>query len=99
MSIQIDSEERFSKAVKISDKINKSKMTEDELGKLYGLYKQSTLGNCNIEVCPNKITNYVGYKKWNYWIQCKGKNKNDAMNEYADLIIDIADKYGLKSSK
>lgn len=96
--MQLSTEERFNKAVKISDKINRENMTEADLGKMYGLYKQSMFGNCNISKCPNKITDYVNYKKWHNWSCLTGKSKESAMNEYADSIIDMVDKYGLKSA-
>lgn len=96
MSSNLTAEERFKKAVKIVDKINKTNITEDEQGKVYGLYKQSMIGNCNIATCPNKMIDYVGYKKWKYWTSFKDTDKTTAMNEYSDLVIDLADKYGLK---
>lgn len=89
-------EDRFNKAVKIINKMNSTKATEDELGKIYGLYKQSTVGNCNIKECPNKLLDYKAYKKWQNWKKYEGKSKTDAMNEYADFTIDMVDKYGLK---
>lgn len=94
----LSAEERFSKAVKISEKINKNKITEEELGKVYGLYKQSLFGDCDVKTCPNIAVDYIGYKKWHNWNNYRGKNKLNSMNEYADLIIDMADKYGLKEA-
>ena len=90
------SEDRFKSAIKLSEKVNSAKASDDELGKIYGLYKQSTIGNCNIPEAPNKLLDYKGYKKWNYWKKYEGKNKNDSMDEYADAIVDVHDKYGLK---
>jgi hypothetical protein len=34
-----------------------------------------------------------------YWSVFKGMDKTTAMNEYADAIIDMADKYGLVEAK
>ena len=94
---QLNSQERFEKAVKISSKINRTNVTDEEIGNVYGLYKQSLFGDCNIK-CPNKITDYKGHQKWQHWNFFKGKDKDSAMNEYTDLIIDMADKYGLKEA-
>ncbi len=95
-TLYLSAEQRFNKAIKLVDKINRTNNSEDDKGKIYGLYKQSTIGDCNIKTCPNMMTDYVGYRKWHYWNSFKGKDKISAMNEYADAIIDMADKYGLK---
>ena len=94
----LSAEERFKKAVKICDKINRKNNTDEDLGKIYGLYKQSTIGDCD-KKCPNMVTDYTGYKKWMCWSVFKGTDKTTAMNEYADAIIDMADKYGLVEAK
>lgn len=90
----LSTEERFKKAVKLSDKINRKNITDDEFGKIYGLYKQSTIGDCN-KKCPNIVLDYKEYKKWVCWNAFKGVEKTDAMNEYADTIIDMVDSHGL----
>lgn len=93
--LYLSAEERFNKAVKVANKINKKKITDQDLLKVYGLYKQSTIGNCNVKSSPNYLLDIKGYNKWHAWNNCKGKDKITAMNEYADLVIDTADKYGL----
>lgn len=97
-SLYLSAEERFNKAIKISDKINITNASNEDLGKMYGLYKQSTIGDCNIKTCPNKTMDPLGHGKWNNWNKFKGKDKISAMNEYADSIIDMVDKYGLKNA-
>ncbi|KAL0244592.1 hypothetical protein GEMRC1_008674 [Eukaryota sp. GEM-RC1] len=52
--------------------------------KLYGLYKQATVGD-NDTSKPSRL-NVTASKKWNAWNQCKGKGKQEAMQEYIDLV-------------
>lgn len=93
----LTAEDRFNKAVNIVNKTKKDSVSEDEKGKIYALYKQATEGDCK-DKCPNMITDYVGYRKWNYWMKQKGKDKMTAMNEYADFVIDMVEKYNLLNS-
>ena len=89
--------ERFTVACKMVKEINDENALDDEFGKLYGLYKQSTIGDCNIEK-PN-ILQIKECKKWNYWKKCKGLSKENAMNQYADYVVDLIDKYDMKCNK
>lgn len=89
-----DANERFEIACRLV-KTNKplvKNISDDELGKLYGLYKQSLIGDCNVTE-PNKLTNYKEYSKWKYWKKCGGLSKLESMNEYADFVLDMHDKY------
>lgn len=93
--LESDSNERFNVACRLV-KMNKSlakNMTDDELGQLYGLYKQSTIGKCDITTPPNKLTDYKEYSKWKYWKKYDGLSKSDSMNEYADFVLNMHDKY------
>lgn len=90
-----EANDRFKLAIKLVREINNTKAEDTELGTLYGLYKQSTVGDCNISK-PNKLLDYKGYKKWEYWKNYKGKSQEDSMTEYADYVVDLIDKYGLK---
>lgn len=91
-----ESQNRFDVAVRVVKNLNDSKLTNDEFGKLYGLYKQSLFGNCNIKEPPNKLLDLKGYKKWGCWKKYEGKSKNDAMNEYSDYVVELIDSHGLK---
>lgn len=91
---QINAVERFNVACNVAKSINDKKATEEEFGKLYGLYKQSTIGNCNIK--KPSMLDIKGSKKWQYWKNCEGMSKEESMNEYADFVVDLADKYGMK---
>jgi diazepam-binding inhibitor (GABA receptor modulating acyl-CoA-binding protein) len=52
--------------------------------KLYALYKQSTSGD-NDEKKPG-FGDMVGRAKWDAWNGLKGVSRDDAMQQYIDLI-------------
>jgi diazepam-binding inhibitor (GABA receptor modulating acyl-CoA-binding protein) len=52
--------------------------------KLYGLYKQATVGD-NTEQKPG-FGDMVGRAKWDAWNSLKGTSGDDAMQQYIDLI-------------
>ena len=55
--------------------------------KLYGLYKQSTIGDCNTK-CPGIFGGVRERYKWDAWNERKGMSKDDAMQEYIKLVND-----------
>lgn len=57
------------------------KLEHDDMKILYGLYKQSTIGDCNIQE-PNVILDYIGNGKWHAWNKCKTIEKEKAMKLY-----------------
>lgn len=65
-----------------------------ELLKLYALYKQSTIGDCNISQ-PSTL-NLKESAKWNAWNKIKGMSRVDAMNKYSDLVLLLLDTYKTK---
>ena len=52
--------------------------------KIYSLYKQSSEGD--VEGKRPGFTDMVGRAKYDAWAAVKGKSKDDAMQEYVDLI-------------
>jgi|APSaa5957512535_1039671.scaffolds.fasta_scaffold161820_2 diazepam-binding inhibitor (GABA receptor modulator, acyl-CoA-binding protein) len=56
----------------------------DTLLKLYGLYKQGTIG-LNTNPQPERIS-LRALAKWNSWNNEKNKSKITAMKEYIDLV-------------
>ena len=52
--------------------------------KIYALYKQSTEGE--VEGKRPGFTDMVGRAKYDAWAAVKGKSKDEAMQEYVDLI-------------
>ena len=88
-----DETKRFELSAKMIKMVKKSP-TNEEMLKLYGLYKQATIGDCNIAE-PNKLFNYKENTKWNSWNSQKGLTKLDAMSKYSDIAIKLIDKYGI----
>jgi diazepam-binding inhibitor (GABA receptor modulator, acyl-CoA-binding protein) len=76
--------EQFEKAVAESKQLP-SKPDNETLLKLYSLYKQSVDGDINIEP-PSNMFDFVGKAKYDAWESLKGKNSEDAMNEYIALV-------------
>ena len=67
----------------ISEKILLSKdlnIDDDDKLTLYGYYKQSTVGDCNISQ-PSFI-DYKGTAKYNAWKENEGMNEKIAMQRY-----------------
>lgn len=52
--------------------------------KLYGLYKQSTVGD-NTDAKPG-FSDMIGRAKWDAWNGFKGTSKDQAMQQYVDLV-------------
>lgn len=64
-----------------------SRLSNDDLGKIYGLYKQALFGDC-IESAP-WITSVVKYGKWKAWSGLKGLDKEKAKEQYIYFTRDI----------
>jgi len=67
--------------------------TNIEKGQLYGLYKQATIGNINIEK-PSNI-NIIAVQKWNEWNKCLDIDKRNAEIQYINLVNSLIQKYGI----
>ena len=76
--------DRFEKAVAES-KTLAVKPGNETLLQLYSLYKQATEGDVNTEP-PSNPFDFVNKAKHNAWSGLKGKSKEDAMQEYVDLV-------------
>jgi len=59
--------------------------SNDILLKIYGLYKQGSEGDVNIEK-PTNFFDMVGNAKYNAWSELKGISKDEAQQKYIDLI-------------
>ena len=75
-----------SRFVKYSNKIKNAdiEMNDNEKLELYGLYKQATVGNCNIE--KPSILKFTEYRKYNSWNDRIDMSKEDAMTLYIELV-------------
>lgn len=56
--------------------------------KMYGLYKQATVGD-NAEKKPG-FSDMVGRAKWDAWNGFKGTSSDDAMQQYVDLVESLS---------
>ena len=63
----------------------------DELLKLYGLYKQATEGD-NEGERPGGF-DFKAAAKYSSWLAFKGKSKSEAAELYIDLVEKLAEKY------
>ena len=61
--------------------------SDKDLLYLYGMYKQATVGNCNVEE-PSKF-NMKQYAKWNAWNMNKDIQKSVAMAFYIGKVDEI----------
>jgi acyl-CoA-binding protein len=76
-------EERFETAVKEVNKLPNKPQQEDLL-KLYGLYKRVTVGVCNIE--KPWTVQVEASLKWNAWNDVSPLTTNQAMTTYIMLV-------------
>ncbi len=59
--------------------------SNETLLQLYGLYKQSTEGDVNVDP-PSNPFDFVSRAKYDAWLNLRGKSKETAMKEYVELI-------------
>uniref|UniRef100_A0A834R2C7 Acyl-CoA-binding protein n=1 Tax=Sarcoptes scabiei TaxID=52283 RepID=A0A834R2C7_SARSC len=81
----------FDEAVKKVRHLNQ-RPTDGELLQIYGLYKQATIGDCNIE--RPSVLDPKGRSKWDQWNSLRGFSKEQASNSYVDCVQNLLQKYG-----
>jgi diazepam-binding inhibitor (GABA receptor modulator, acyl-CoA-binding protein) len=59
--------------------------SNENLLKLYSLFKQAVEGDVNIEKPANPF-DMVGNAKFNSWNKLKGTSKEDAMKQYIEFV-------------
>uniref|UniRef100_A0A3P9B753 Acyl-CoA-binding protein n=1 Tax=Maylandia zebra TaxID=106582 RepID=A0A3P9B753_9CICH len=74
-------------------KVLKQKPNQQEMGDLYGLYKQATVGDINTE--RPGFLDFTGKAKWDAWNARKGLSKEEAMAKYVALVEELKEKYGI----
>ena len=62
----------------------KREATNDEKTKLYGLFKQATVGDVN--VAQPYFFDVVGRAKWDAWNKRKGMSQDDAKKKYIKYV-------------
>ncbi|CAF2988760.1 unnamed protein product [Rotaria sp. Silwood2] len=77
------SQAAFDKAAEEVKNLSK-KPSDDELLKLYGLFKQATVGDTN--TAKPGMFDLKGKYKWEAWDANKGKSKETAQNEYVAFV-------------
>jgi diazepam-binding inhibitor (GABA receptor modulating acyl-CoA-binding protein) len=65
--------------------------SNEELLKLYGLYKQATEGD-NTGERPGGF-DFKAAAKYNSWLSLKGKSQEEATQEYIDFVGNLSEKY------
>jgi len=91
INLEVDSiGEAFQKAQAMLVKMSNLPSREDIM-KIYGLYKQSTVGDVNIERPGLFSFDLKAKAKYDAWAQMKGKSKDAAMREYIDLVIALVE--------
>jgi diazepam-binding inhibitor (GABA receptor modulating acyl-CoA-binding protein) len=79
MDLKVQFEEASAKSKSLPEQSN------DNLLKLYSLFKQATEGDVNIEK-PANMFDFKGIAKYNAWEELKGLTKDQAMQQYIDLV-------------
>ena len=79
--------EQFEQAV-ANSKILAEKPDNETLLKLYSLYKQATEGD-NDNEAPINMFDFVAKAKHNAWESLKGITKENAMQQYIDLVANL----------
>lgn len=83
-------EEEFEKALKRSKELTK-RPSNEELLKLYALYKQATEGDNN-EARPGGF-DFKAIAKHDAWAGLKGKSSDEAKDEYITFVNDLESRY------
>tara|TARA_Y100000114_G_C11675760_1_gene286096 strand:+ start:324 stop:590 length:267 start_codon:yes stop_codon:yes gene_type:complete len=86
----MSNEDLFEEAVILVQNLDK-KPTNNELLKLYGLYKQVKIGDNNTK--KPDMFDLKGTMKWDYWMKEKGKDRELAMQDYIEYVVDLIKKY------
>jgi len=71
----------------------KAKPTDEEMLRVYSLFKQGTVGDVN--TARPGMLDFTGKAKWDAWEKQKGKSQEDAMIEYIALVEELKGKYGI----
>lgn len=70
----------------------KTRPSNEELLIIYGLYKQATVGDCDIPK-PSGILNIKDKSKWESWKKLESMSKEEAMLKYVKCVEFLVVKY------
>ena len=68
------------------------KPSNDDLLSLYALFKQATEGDVHGD--RPGMTDFQGRAKYDAWAELEGTNKEEAMEQYIDLVENLQEKLG-----
>ncbi len=83
----MDLHQLFDQAIADSKTLSE-KPSNDTLLQLYSLYKQGSEGDVNIDA-PSNPFDFVAKAKFEAWEALKGKSKEQAMQDYIDLVAKL----------
>mmetsp|Transcript_6819 Transcript_6819/g.9949 ORF Transcript_6819/g.9949 Transcript_6819/m.9949 type:complete len:516 (+) Transcript_6819:271-1818(+) len=63
--------------------------SKDKVLKIYGLYKQATIGDINISKPSAFSFDLRAKAKYSAWKSLKGTSEEDAMKQYIDLVLEV----------
>ena len=86
-------EEKFKESEQVVKTLNK-RPTNNELLKLYALFKQATVGD--ISGKRPSLINVKERAKWDAWKAIEGTEKNSAMETYNSTVDQLVQAYGTK---
>jgi diazepam-binding inhibitor (GABA receptor modulating acyl-CoA-binding protein) len=84
---------KFDQVAKLVVNLQQEPTTDEKL-QLYGLYKQVTVGDCNIS--EPWAVQIEAKQKYNAWNKNKGMFKTSAIEKYILLALNLIKKYKLK---
>ena len=76
----------FEQAILDSKKIT-SRPSNEQLLKMYALYKQATEGD--VQGTRPSMFDFKGQAKYDAWANAKDITKEDAMQQYIDLVVSL----------
>lgn len=85
-------EEKFKKSEK-TVKTLKKRPSNDELLKLYALFKQATEGD--VSGSRPSLINVRARAKWDAWKEVSGIDKDRAMEDYSQTVDELVGRYGV----
>ncbi|XP_055897025.1 acyl-CoA-binding protein-like [Biomphalaria glabrata] len=83
-------EKTFKQAAEEVTKLTREPSNDEKLA-IYGLFKQGTVGDCNID--RPGLFDLKGKAKWDAWNALKGKSKEDAMKDYIAKVEELKKTY------
>ena len=81
-----DPNKKFERAAKDAQNLKK-RPADDDMLRLYALYKQATSGDA--EGDRPGFSDMVGRAKWDAWNALSGTDRDEAMQQYIDLIEEL----------